>query len=149
MNRLLLAITVAFPQLLLWFPQDVGNMRLAFPPIVIAALIAAGTAAAAATATGVAGAVQNKKNLDAQQRQGLANRALQQMLSQQQSSAAKIEQDKALEQNASAGLMNTMQQSAQASQANAARTEQAAQDTQGTLARAYLTKNSARFGGKQ
>lgn len=148
MNRILLALTVAFPQLLLWFPHDTGVM-MAFPPIVIAALIAAGVAAASATAAGVAGGVQNQKNLDAQQRQGLANRALQQSMATQQAGAARIEQDKSLEQQAFGNQMSNLQQGAQAKQVGAARTQQAAQDMQGAMARAYLTKNSARFGGKQ
>jgi len=148
-NRILLAVTVAFPELLLWFPHDTGNMRLAFPPIVIAALVAAGVAAASATAAGVASSVQNKKNLDAQQRQNLANRALQTSMAQQQAASATLQQDRAQEQSALGGVMSTLQQGAAARQQGAARTQQAAQDMQGSLARAYLTKNSARFGGKQ
>lgn len=149
MNRFFLALTVAFPQALLWFPHDTVGMLLAFPPIVIAALVAAGVAAASATATGVASGVQNQKNLDAQQRQGLANRALQQSMGQQQASAAKIDQDKGLEQQAFGNQMSNLQQGAQVRQQNAARTQQSAQDMQGAMARAYLTKSSARFGGKQ
>lgn len=149
LNRLMLAITVAFPQLLLWFPQDTGGMLLAFPPVIIAALISAGVAAAAATAGGVASGVQNQKNLDAQQRQGLANRALQQSMAQQQASAARTQQNRALQQDATGNVMNTLQQGQQAVQQGAAREQQASQDIQGSMARAFLTQNSARFGGKK
>ncbi len=143
MNRFMLAITVAFPQLLFYSPETSGKLAL------IPLLVMAGVAAAAAAAGGIANAVQNEKNLSAEERQALANRAQQQAIAQQQASSSRLQQDRAIEQDRMGGLMSALQQGQAAEHQSAARVQQASDDLQGSLSRAYLTRNSANFGGKQ
>lgn len=130
-NRLLLALTVAFPGLSM---AESSGHALAFIPL----LVMAGITAASAIASSIAGAAQNEANLEAQTGENAKNRALQMKLAKQQLAEQKRQYSQSMEQNARQGVISSLQENASQAHQAQARNQAATNDVQGTLAKAFL-----------